>query len=248
MTSMSNRAAAVEHARTLKMPRVEEAEKTPATPAMVLRCSYTFFRTYKRSATADGQHTGTDAGDISRKTSCPSPQGLADTSLMDDAMAFGGFDFMSDQMLNDLLPSLDAETDNPLLDALTLPPLDGLSHDYSLPGESSPHAGTPPDFMTSAQRCEESTVKLAHWHTCIAQLHIRMLLSVTGLSRVIDPYANVGGLVTRLLERQSAWSVFVGRVMGAFATDYLPGKIWPLMYRDRKRPLQDPDHTLPRCR
>ena len=67
---------------------------------------------------------------------------------MDDAMAFGEFDFMSDQILNDLLPGLDAETDNPLLDALTLPPLDGLSHDYSLQGESSPHAGTPPDFMT----------------------------------------------------------------------------------------------------
>lgn len=85
---------------------------------------------------------------MSRETSCPSPEALADTNLTDDATAFEEFDFTSDQMLNDIFPGVEAESDDPLLEALTLPSLDGLSHDHSFGGDASVNVGTPPDPMT----------------------------------------------------------------------------------------------------
>ena len=66
---------------------------------------------------------------------------------MDDAITSGDFDFMSDQMLGDIIPGLDAGPES-LLDTLAFPPLDGLSDNSSLHGDASLDAGTPLDCMT----------------------------------------------------------------------------------------------------
>lgn len=65
---------------------------------------------------------------------------------MDDTVASGDFDFMSDQILEDIIPGLDAGMASPL-DILAFPPLDGLSDNSSIHGEASLDAGTPLDCM-----------------------------------------------------------------------------------------------------
>ena len=65
---------------------------------------------------------------------------------MDDTVASGDFDFMSDQILEDIIPGLDAGTAIPL-DTLAFPPLDGLSDNSSIHGDASLDVGTPLDYM-----------------------------------------------------------------------------------------------------
>ena len=107
----------------------------------------------KRSSTMDEQQVSTDAGEAARKASTPSPKNAQDTSLTDIAMDFVEYDIMSDQNLNDLLPGLDVEMDNPLFDGLTLPSLTDLDQEFSFPSESSFSAGSPSDLMTCKLTC-----------------------------------------------------------------------------------------------